>query len=247
MLRRGLNFILLCSYLLIADFAHSQQLRVAVATNFAPTLKAIVPAFEEKYEVNVDVISAASGVLFQQATFGAPFDVFVSADSLRPAKLSQQGLAHYVNTYAYGKLVLFSNNPKVTSIEDLDKVKGKIAIANPKTAPYGIAAKEALQHSKVWQKIQPQLVTANNVAQAHSQFLTGNVEAALVSESFVVGSAQVHRVDIASYNRIVQSVCILSNTKDQAIAKAFVTYLLSSEVQNVIEKHGYDKAQGGKS
>ena len=154
-----------------ADSAKDKPLRIAVAANFTPVLKKLLPEFHQQTNIDTQIISGATGALFLQISHGAPFDLFIAADSARPAKLEQLGLT-LVNsrqTYALGQLALWSTNSS-TQLSDLSselkKSSQRFAIANPTTAPYGKAAKETLAHLGLWQYYKDKLIQGINVSLA---------------------------------------------------------------------------------
>jgi len=122
-------------------------LRIAVASNFTPILKELLDEFKKQTNINTQIISGASGALFLQIKHGAPFDIFISADSVRPKLLEQQNLIllNSRKTYAIGQLALLSMNKKA-QLSDLASTQKYFAIASPNLAPYGKAAKQTLQH-----------------------------------------------------------------------------------------------------
>ncbi len=135
---------------------------MAVAANFVPPFREVAMEFEKATGHTVQVASGSSGNFYTQIKNGAPFDVFFSADSERPKLLEEEGLGVKGSrfTYAIGRLVLWSPDPNLVKGEDtLRSEKFKhLAIANPKTAPYGVAAKQAMQKLGVWETVQPRLV-----------------------------------------------------------------------------------------
>ena len=132
---------------LVSPLASAATIRVAVAANFKPVLDVLAEQFEQKHNARVLVSSASSGILYNQITHGAPFDLFLSADDELPARLEQDGLIvpGSRQTYAYGRLVLWSHLDNPLTLTTLDKYKGRLAIANPALAPYGLAAQQTLE------------------------------------------------------------------------------------------------------
>ena len=152
-----------------------KPLRIAVASNFTPVLKTLLAEFHQQTNINTQIISGATGALFLQIKHGAPFDIFISADSVRPELLEQQNIivANSRKTYALGQLALLSMNSKA-QLSDLalilQETPKHFAIANPKLAPYGKAAKQTLQHLGIWQQYQGKLITGININQTFAQY-----------------------------------------------------------------------------
>ena len=185
----------LCAALIagISPTTQAQQVSAAVAANFASAFQQLKPAFEEEAGHRLVTSFASSGTLYAQIFNGAPFDIFLSADNKRPLQLVADGLAieDSVFTYALGRLTLWSSNPesidaqgKVLRAEGWDK-KGikRIALANPKAAPYGAAAMEVLAALNFTNSMKADLVTGQNVAQAFQFILSGNAQAGFITQS----------------------------------------------------------------
>lgn len=242
--------ICLCTFLtpnLALAFAHktdkdSITLRVAVASNFAPILEKIIPAFEKKTSVNVQLVSGASGTFYQQISHGAPFDIFLSADDLRPISLEEKELIIEESrvTYAVGQLALWSAIRDVSSVKAMEEEVKRFAIANPRIAPYGRAAKEAMIHFDVWQKLSPKLVTGINVGQTFQQIRSKAVDVGIVAQSQLVLNGYSGIVlPQKSHQPIKQQLVVLKSSKHSEQALLFSAYLLSIEIQEQISQFGY--------
>ncbi len=228
-------------------------LRIAVAANFAPILEKLIPQFNQQSHIPVQIISGSSGTLYLQIKHGAPFDVFLSADNIRPTKLKEDNLItpDSLKTYAYGQLALWSaqwTNNKVISLSELAELGNKIkdqrfAIANPKTAPYGKAAKEVLERLKLWSAIQSQLVTGININQTFQQVRSQAVKLGIVANSQLVLNQLRGTIIPSDYHQeIKQQLVILKASKQQGNAKKFSEFLLSEDVQQQLLTLGYAKA-----
>lgn len=228
----------------------AQTITVAAAANLKYAIDDIAAVFTKETGIDVKIITGASGKLTQQIMSGAPFDAFLSADVEYPQKLAQGG---YTTTpaqvYAYGSLVLWS-----TTGADLSKgiavvadpsVK-KIAIANPKTAPYGIEAMNALRFSKVDTAALPKLVTAESVSQAATYTATKAVDVGFVAKSIVL-SPEMRNVgkwiDInpQSYATIDQAMVGLKSgpSEHQIPVKKFIAFMFSPAAQEILKANGY--------
>ncbi|WP_062268512.1 molybdate ABC transporter substrate-binding protein [Endozoicomonas arenosclerae] len=230
------------------------DLRVAVSANFKPVLEHLAEQFNQQTGNKVTVSSASTGVLYNQIMHGAPFDLFFSADQARPLELEKNGkaFADSRKTYAYGRLVLWDrskDHKKPYTVEQLKGWKGKLAIANPKTAPYGLAAEQSLEKLGLWQGFHGRLVQGANIQQTWQFVASGNVEMGLVALSQLKGDElkQITHVPEKLYEPIRQDMVILKSTKNGKAARAFSDFVLSSPSQNYIAEHGYfpskDKAE----
>lgn len=229
------------------SFGHAQPLRIAVAANFSPVLKPLLTKFTAKTGIQTQVISAASGAIFLQIKYGAPFDVFLSADSSRPIQLDQSGhaLPGSRATYAVGRLAFYSNTIATTSIDTLatqllNKPRTRLAIANPDVAPYGKAAKEALQHMQLWESYQSQFITGINISQTFTQLRSKSINQGFIAYSQLKANNLTGVLIPASYHQpIQQQLVILQNTRQPLAAAAFRQFLLSDQSQAFIENSGY--------
>lgn len=233
---------LLCISISVAsNTPHAKPLRIAVAANFTPVLKALLPEFHQQTNIQTQIISGASGALFLQIKHGAPFDIFISADSIRPEKLEQQGLvlSDSRKTYAIGQLALLSMDSKA-QLTDLAKPPKRFAIANPDTAPYGKAAKQALQHIGLWQQYQPSLITGININQTFSQVRSRAVNSGIVANSQLVINKLTGVIIPSEYHQpIQQQFVIIKKHNNIAQAKRLSQFLLSPQTQQKIANFGY--------
>lgn len=234
--------------------SNKKPLRIAVASNFTPVLKVLLEDFTKQTGIKSQVISGASGAMFLQIKYGAPFDIFLSADSRRPKELEQAGyaLAGSRKTYAIGQLALYSPslNANVNSIDQvslellaldpLRKPPARFAIANPDTAPYGKAAKEALTHMGLWQAYESRLVKGINIGQTFTQLRSKAVASGIVANSQLVLNNLSGIIIPSNYHQAIeQQLIIIRNSKQQAAAEKLSHFLLSSESQNRITSYGY--------
>ena len=245
-IQKTINFILLSLLLVLslssATFAAPKQpLRIAVASNFTPVLKTLLREFEAQTKIKTQIISGSTGALYLQIKHGAPFDIFIAADSKRPSQLEQENLTVNFSrkTYAIGQLALFSQTKKL-SLEDLSTPLDHFAIANPDTAPYGKAARETLQHLDVWRLYQNKLITGINVNQTFAQIRSQAVYSGLVAYSQLV-LHQFEGVVIPSkyHQPIEQQLVVIKNSKHIVQAQQLANFLLSNQVQQEIVKSGY--------
>ena len=229
---------------------HAELVQVAVAANFAAPMKAIGAAFETATGHKVEVVSGATGKFYAQITNGAPFDVLLAADDETPAKLEKEGLAVSGSrfTYAKGKLVLWSSNAAVVDAQGQVLKTGnfrKIAIAQPKVAPYGAAAMEAIDKLGLAERLTPRLVLGESLGQTFNFVATGNAELGFVALSQVqeggkLKSGSMWVVPAALYAPIVQDAVVLTRGKDNPAAAALVALLKSSRIKDLIRSYGYE-------
>lgn len=215
-------------------------LRIAVASNFTPVLKTLLVDFEKQTNIPTQVISGASGAMFLQIKHGAPFDIFLSADSQRPTQLENlgYGLTGSRKTYAIGQLALYSATAK--SLTDLNQIPNRFAVANPKIAPYGKAAQQALEHLGLWQDYQPTLILGINIGQTFTQVRSKAVTAGLVANSQLIQNKLSGIVIPSNYHEpIAQQLVIISASKKQHEAALLSQFLLSVESQHKIVNAGY--------
>lgn len=230
------------------DQAVAAEVNVAVAANFTGATHKLVPLFEKATGYKVKVSFGSTGKLYAQIENGAPFEVFLAADTKRPLKLAKAGLVvpgkHFV--YAKGKLVLWSTRTNLFHNPRQFLIQGKflhLAYANPKTAPYGAAAKQVMQHVGVWKSLQSKLVQGESISQTFQFVATGNANAGFVAYSQLKawqgarGSTWV--IPETDYQPIEQGVVLLKKGEKNPAAVAFYDFLRSKAARKVIESFGY--------
>jgi molybdate transport system substrate-binding protein len=230
--------------------AQAETVQVAVAANFTAPMKVIAEAFAQDTGHKAEAAYGSTGKFYAQITNGAPFQVFLAADDTTPAKLEDEGMTLPGTrfTYATGTLVLWSADPAF--IQDDARVLGrnqfrKLAIANPKTAPYGAAAIEVMKALQVDQMLAPKLVQGENIAQTYQFVSTGNAELGFVALSQVFKDGQITEgsawvVPAEMHEPIRQDAVILKNGAGNAAASAFMDYLKSDKVKAIIRSFGYE-------
>lgn len=226
-----------------------KPLRIAVSSNFAPVLSILLPEFIDKTGIKAEIISGASGALYQQIHFGAPFDLFLSADDVHPKRLQAASLVFpkSLTTYAIGQLAFWSSDKTFNAQHSLLSVlttyrnnSSKIAIANPKSAPYGQRAVEVLQHLGFWQTFNKKIITGVNVNQTFQQIRSQSVNGGFVALSQLrLNKLKGIRVEQIYYQPIEQQLVILKNSKKIAQAKQFLNFLFDKNTQQRIEGFGY--------
>lgn len=224
----------------------SPNLRIAVASNFQVPMSILVEEFKKQHPlVNVSISSASSGVLFSQIKRGAPYELFFSADSVRPITLAKEfNLTDRVYTYAVGRLVLWIPGATSIDLSSIGKLERKIAIAQPDLAPYGLATKQVLEKNGLWESTQDVMVFGNNVTQVEHFVKTGAVSAGFLSLAQVMlADVDMQHVWFASNNDYVpieQKVIHLNKGSNSSISQRFLDFVLSKQGQSIIKTLGYD-------
>jgi molybdate transport system substrate-binding protein len=240
---------LFVGFLFLVHPVHAESLRVAVASNFAYTLKLLSVDFNKQTGHELLISSASTGKLYTQIKNGAPFDVFLSADEKRPELLVRENKADPLSEYVYakGQIVLLSNLMPVTSCQDIltSSDLKRLSMANPETAPYGAAARQVMEKLSLWQQLGPRLVKGENIAQALQFVSTKNADAGFVAKSMLymgkeIDYACIWDIPTDMYAPIKQKMVILKQAKDKISARAFMRYMQSSQAKEIIKASGYD-------
>lgn len=228
-----------------------ETLNIAAAADLTLCLQDLDAAFARIHpEIELKPATGSSGNFLAQIRNGAPFDIFLSADMSYPRQLVKDGQAEAssLTLYATGHLVLWSTNPAVDVSQGLkvlktDAVK-KFAIANPDVAPYGRAARAALESAGLWDALQPKLVRGENIAQTAQFVQTGNVDAGIVALSLVVapkvaGTGRFQRIAEDQYPVLEQGAVITARGAGNPAAKAYIGFLRSPEARAVFDRYGF--------
>ena len=235
--------------MLAAMPVQAAEVSVAVASNFTVALDQIISKFELASGHHVLVSSGSTGKLYAQINHGAPFDVFLSADSERPQRMELEKLA--VNgsrfTYAAGRLVLWS--PKAGMVDAGGQVLRQgtfqhLAIANPKTAPYGAAARDVLENLDLLKALQTRLVQGEDIGQTFQFVASGNAELGFVSLAQVKAAAPNYQgsywlVPQTLHRPILQQAVLLEKGRNNLAARDFLVFLKGSAARAIIEHNGY--------
>ncbi len=240
--------LLFCILWGICVAAFAGEVRIAVASNFMRTMQAIVVEFESEHDHRVITTFGSSGRLYAQILHGAPFDIFFSADQLKPAAIvkANLALAGSVYTYAQGSLVLWCGY--CAGKAPLDILKGRAAFtlakANPKLAPYGAAANQALTHLPIAAR-QFKTVEGENINQVFQFVQSGNATLGFVALSQVLAFEGVEAknywlVPTTFYLPILQDAVVIKRADaSKAAVDAFMAFLGSNKVKTLMEAHGY--------
>lgn len=231
---------------LAPGLAQAGETLVAVAANYTAPVKEIAAAFEKKTGDKVNFSFGSTGQLYTQITQGAPFEALFAADDERPIQAEKEGygVPGSTFTYAVGTLVLWSAKPSVVDAKgEVLKSGGfnKLSIANPKGAPYGVAAVETLNKLGIFAAVEPKIVQGNNISQAHQFVASGNADIGFVALSQVALDTSGSRwvVPQELYTPIHQDVVLLKKGAANPVASAFLAFQKSPEALEVLKKYGY--------
>ena len=236
--------------LITLNSAWAGEVQVAVAANFTAPIQAIAQDFEKDTGHTLVAAYGATGQFYAQIKNGAPFEVFLAADDSTPAKLEQEKAIVPGSrfTYAIGTLALWSAKPGY--VDDKGEILKQntfqhLAIANPKTAPYGLAATQVLDKLKLTEATQAKWVEGQNITQAYQFVSTGNAELGFVALSQIYKDGKVQSgsawiVPAQLHEPIRQDAVILDKGKDNPAAKALVEYLKGPKAAAVIKSYGYE-------
>ena len=233
----------------LAATASAGEVQVAVAANFIAPMQDIAAAFARETGHRAVVATGSTGKFYAQIRSGAPFEVLLAADDETPARLERDGAtAGAPFTYAVGRLVLWSAKPGYVDAQGKVLKSGDfrhLALANPKTAPYGAAALAVLNKTGVRVELQSRLVQGESIAQAYQFVSTGNAELGFVALSQVwrdgkLTSGSGWIVPAKLHAPIRQDAVVLAKARDNPAAKAFADYLRSDKAKAVIRAYGYE-------
>ncbi|WP_170132085.1 molybdate ABC transporter substrate-binding protein [Arenicella xantha] len=242
--RWWVSFVIGVSSLAMSPSISAETLRVAVASNFSAVAHQLAEQFELETGHAVVLLLGSSGKHVAQIRHGLKVDLFLAADAIRPQALEEDGLivADSRFTYAVGRLVLWQPSgptPTASSVNALNLGASKVAVANPKLAPYGAAALHVLNALGYFDAIQGSLVYGENVTQAYQFAYSGHASVAFVAYSQVLARADEHYwlVPQQLHQPITQQAVLL---RDTPVARQFHTYLQSTKAMELIRNHGYD-------
>ncbi|WP_343673190.1 molybdate ABC transporter substrate-binding protein [Chitinophaga sp.] len=236
--------LLVCALFIALGTQAQNKITVAVAANMQYAIEALKTAFNKQHKIEIEVVLGASGKLTQQIIAGAPFDIFISADTAFPAKVQAAGLAVAPpRVYAQGILVLWTTLPGI--VPDMRLLSTArvhhIAIANPATAPYGAAAMVLLRKYNLYNSVADKLVTGESITQASQFIASGNAEVGFTAKSIVISDAMKGKgrwmeVSRQDYPPIKQAAVLLKNN---AGANQFYNFLFSAQAKKIFEQFGY--------
>lgn len=224
----------------------AEPLRVAAAADLAHAFEELTPAFNAEHPVDLKLTSGSSGLLAKQVEQGAPFDLFLAANTGYVEQAVKAGACDgaTVQRYARGRLVIWvagSDGGQLTLSSLTDERFRHIAIANPEHAPYGKAAREALSKASVWDRIGYRVVYAENVQQTQQLALSGNAEVAIVGLSLALGSrtGSWSMIDESLYTPLDQALVVCKHGTNAASARQFADFLKAPAGRTILRKYGF--------
>ncbi len=227
---------------LAVSLSFGESLYVAVSSSMRPPVEEIVRAFESEKGVSVKVSYGSSGSLYKQIVGGAPYQVFLSANEDYPRRLAEKGLTDKdtIRVFANGRLVVFSLE-RIESVSSALLKANRIAIANPRYAPYGKAGLEFLKTAGIYEKVRGRVVYGSNVGQAFQFVVSGGADVGIVSLSLAKVYGKGYYLDLpeGSYPAIKHVVAITSEGKENELAKMFLDFLTSEKAKMILKKYGF--------
>ncbi len=246
--------LLFCLQLGVPSGARAEDIVVAVASNMSFAIQEIIEDFEAGTGHTVRLSLGSSGNFFAQIQNGAPFDVYLSADITYPEQLAGTGLTEpgTLFPYAVGRLALWVRNESEVDVlslgvEALSQSEGRISIANPRHAPYGRAAEDALRYYRLWDRVSDRLVLGENAGQAAQFAQSGAAEIGVLALSLAYSdpmrrSGRFWPVPAQAHEELVQGGVILSHARRTGrleVARAFVAAILGERGQATLQRHGF--------
>lgn len=234
----------------LSSSGHADEIRVAAASDLNFALKEVAAGFEKQSGHTLRVSYGSSGNFFAQIQGGAPFDVFFSADAEYPRKLETEGLAQERSLYVYaiGRIVIWAPRGSLDLKKDgmralLNPAVRKIAIANPRHAPYGRAAVAALKHFGIYEQVESRLVYGENVSQAAQFVESGNAQAGILALSLAsapqMKEGEMWLIPETAHPRLEQAAVVLRAGRSPEAARALLDYLRGSEGQAILKRYGF--------
>ncbi|PKM38015.1 MAG: molybdate ABC transporter substrate-binding protein [Gammaproteobacteria bacterium HGW-Gammaproteobacteria-10] len=246
---KTIQLLLLTGLLLTASAARAEKILIAVAADLKFALDEIAAEFRQNHpEDTVEIVYGSSGKFFTQIQQDAPYDLYFSADIGFPKQLAQNGFAaSEVKPYAVGRIVLWSatlDASKLTLENLTDSSIKRIAIANPKHAPYGKRAEEALRSTGVWAAVEPKLVYGENIAHTAQFVQTGNAQIGIIALSLALNPELARQggyylIPDTLHEPLAQGYIITKRAADNALAERFSAYVDSKPAREVMTRYGF--------
>lgn len=240
--------LLIVVFLQACRTEREKSITAAVAANVQFAIDTLAALYEDETGMKVNIILGSSGKLTAQILQGAPYDVFLSADMKYPMEIYNRHMAvHIPKTYAYGSLVLWSLSEHISSDSDLVKNEGirKIALANPKTAPFGVATVQFLENSGLYDAVKDKLVFGESISQVNQFVTTQTADAGFTSKSVLL-SRQIKNsgtwieIDTGKYSPIKQGIVLIKRKHlESGEAEKFYDFLLSEKAKRIFSDFGY--------
>jgi molybdate transport system substrate-binding protein len=240
-----IRLLMTCSALCAGTAAlAAERVTVAVATNFYETLATLEPIFEANHDIDLVLVSGASGTLYAQISHGAPYDVFLSADQARPNDVYTAGLGSEPVTYVYGQLVLWGLADDVDASTLADPDLRFVALASPSVAPYGLAAEQTIASLGLTDALANKQVLGQNIGQTFAMASTGAADVAFIAKSAALASDAAKDgtywvIPHDLYAPITQDATVIKGRNEQD-AQTFLDFLASDAARDIIRDHGYE-------
>lgn len=244
-----LQCLLISAVLILSAPAHAGALAIAAAADLKFAMEEIVAAFRHAHPADrIETIYGSSGKFHTQIRQGAPFDLYFSADIRYPQMLAEEGLAaSAVRPYAFGRIVLWSTSrdARTMKLADLaDPSIGRIAIANPRHAPYGKRAEEALRAAGLWEKVESRLVMGENIAQTAQYVQTGNADIGIIALALALNRELASKGGYALipdhlHQPLEQGFIVTRRAAGNRLAEQFADYMSTPEARRVMVKYGF--------
>ena len=244
--------IVLCMYVITGpNFAVAEEITIAAASDLNFAFKEIVTEYEKASGNHVKLTLGSSGNFYAQIQNGAPFDLYFSADIAYPRKLEEAGLTVPGSFYPYavGRIVMWTGNEsRIDVTQGFEALRGptvkKIAIANPKHAPYGRAAVAAMEYFKVYDQVKDKLILGENISQAAQFIESGACDIGIIALSLAVAPTVKSKgtyweVPAEAHPAIEQGAVILKSSKQQEPAKQFLAFIKGAQGQEVMKRYGF--------
>jgi len=222
------------------------ELTVAAASDLTPAFEELGRAFESTYKTKVVFVFGSTGMLTRQIENGAPVDLFAAASVSYINELDQKGLIIPGSTaiYARGRITLWTPSDSTLRLENIKDLARpevmRIAIANPDHAPYGLAARQALESAGIWEAVKPKLVYGDNIRQTLQYAETGNVDVAIVALSLSKQSrGRWSLIPEELHQPLDQGLAIMKSTKQEQAAQAFASFLTGPQGHAIMQKYGF--------
>jgi len=238
--------IFICLFVAVQAAHAAEKITIAAAADLKFALDEIVVLFSKAHPADhVETIYGSSGKFQAQIRQGAPFDLYFSADIAYPRALKEEGFAaSEVQPYAVGRIVLWSTSRDAAKMTLADPAIRKIAIANPKHAPYGKRAEEALKAAGVWEKVEGKLVYGENVAQAAQFVQSGNAQAGIVALSLALGPELAKQgiyalISDRLHQPLEQGFIVTKRAAGNPLAREFARFMADREARAVMARYGF--------
>jgi molybdate transport system substrate-binding protein len=243
--------LLLVAILFVSVFCSAEEITVAAAADLQFAFQDVAARFQKDTGHTVKMVFGSSGNFFAQIQNGAPFDVYFSADIDYPKRLEAAGLAEPSTLYQYatGKIVLWAPANSTVDVSKgltalLNPAVTKIAVANPEHAPYGRAAIAAMKTERIYDQVSSKLVYGENISQTASLVVSGGADTAIVALSLVVAPSMKSKgtyfeIPVDEYPAIDQAAIILKSSQNKEVARQFITYVKTPDIQSVMRGYGF--------